>query len=207
MNTPRVLKDTDNWIVIGTPRTGSYLVSRFISYCYKRQWIKTIFRNIESDGLPLEGRHILHTHSIEDLELRNKNTIVVNTKRCPVKSALSACIAETTDLWHIHNSNKEAHPKVEKFYLDPKTLLRKYKENLWFYTHLESLNIENLITLDFNKISVEDKYRYIFDTLNLPTFPITNGFLNSDILPLKSSTSHSDWIKNWEEIESTIKEL
>lgn len=201
-----MVEGIDNWIVLGSGRTGSRVIvnSLYALYNYDKDNYTVI--NPHEKPKPLIKNQIVHTHDPYWLDYETENTKVIISTRDPVDSVLSWFVKPLlNDQWHLYAHN----PMDVKTYID----LRKstYKVNIdidmFIEKYQQALNV-------YAKIKLKPTYKVIDysdwcddSSRILPLLGYENIKTDSKYLILKNPGPHSKWIENYDELSKVIETL
>jgi hypothetical protein len=192
-----VLNETDNWIVLGPGRTGSMLIVQAIVFLYR--YHKLEFCNKSSPDVvhtdSLEPGNILHSHSISDLRLINKNTKCIINTRSLIEATLSSCIQADSQQSHFlrdHNAS------ITPFYLTPNKFLVQYEQTVQWYKQIKPLIPDNAIIIDYSQFC--DDNSEIYKILNYTNLYSTHFKNRLEAGYVKTPGTYRSWITNYDKL-------
>jgi len=192
------MNKNDSWLIIGPGRTGSKVIVDILRSAYMQENIYLAYISPIRARAPARSGTILHSHNINDFSLGYEKCIL--STRNYIESAISWCIQPHVGEWHLYSDlHKEKMSRITQFVLDPNLVLEKYNSIKTFYCDIDKYITPDTITIDYSEFCNNPSailYRLGLD-LNTPL----------DVIPSKNPGTYSDWILNWDEIQSVLDNL
>jgi hypothetical protein len=194
------LSTDDSWIVLSPRRTGGKLLALTIAQAYRNKGIDiTEYDPSILDKKTIENSEIWHTHDVNILDFRSKNTWLILNTRNIVEITLSWFKAKTINQYHLWTSKPkiilDLNRSIPKFNLDIGDFKKLINELIIWHLAICNRN-PSCVCIDYATFE-NDPYN-IFKLLDIE---IPKDY---HIPLMKTPGSDSDWIENWDEINDFI---
>jgi|688.fasta_scaffold365622_3 hypothetical protein len=200
---------SSNWIIISPGRTGSRYIADVYSIFYRETFgVDTKYLGPGSEFDPHAHWQFFHTHDPTKYVQFKKNARCILSIRDMVDAALSYCIVEHTNLYHIFkNTDPNEIPSVQKIHISKEDFIGHYAYQVSFYRQVRDIIDDKTVVIRYNSI-LEDWRAVLWDAeipINMITPAVTEKV--QELAPVKNSWKSEDWILNWDEIEPLTKML
>jgi hypothetical protein len=199
------IEKTDSWLIASPGRSGSFLVSFYISATYyiHNKPLQAIDNQTAKTLQEIPVGHVIHTHETSFSFPLSKNTKNIIVCRNPIDCALSFIIQPKIGLWHLNKYTLPDTP-IKPFYLNPLDFLSKYGQVLNWYKAVPNELLSTAKIIDYNTFS-DDVVSRLPPLLDLPS--MNRDQWNRFTPVMKNPGPHNLWIKNWDRIESLINPI